>query len=190
MSKRRKTYYAILGLLSLKPMSGYDMKKYVDESIGHFWQENYGYIYPTLSKLQKEKMVSCKTIRQQGKPNRRLYSLTSRGKSELRKWLKEPVDQIPVRNELLLKMSFAKNISTDALMGIVEQYIDDQKRKLKEYRFIQAQIEREIESTGNDAELFNWLHIVRFGTSVVPSRIRWGKEVLRDLQMRLEECKD
>jgi DNA-binding PadR family transcriptional regulator len=185
VSKTKKTYYAILGLLSLRPMSGYDMKKYVDEALSHFWKENYGYIYPTLARLAKDGMVSCRTIRQQGKPSRRLYSLTRRGKAELLKWLEEPVDQIPTRNEMLLKISFASNISTDALIGILEQYIEDQKRKLKEYRSVQAEIDREMDAVGDEAELRNWRYIVRFGTSVVPSRIRWAREVLRDLRSSL-----
>ncbi|MGA9048227.1 MAG: PadR family transcriptional regulator, partial [Dehalococcoidia bacterium] len=46
MPKINKTKYAILGLLSLKPASGYDLKKTVDWNIGFFWNENFGHIYP------------------------------------------------------------------------------------------------------------------------------------------------
>lgn len=184
MSSRKKTYYAILGLLSLKPMSGYDLKRYVDESIGHFWQENYGHIYPTLARLEKEKMASCRNVRQRGRPDRRVYSLTKRGRSELLRWMEEPVEEMPVRNELLLKMSFADVIGPRALARLLERYIDDQNRKLKEYRALQRLMDEEIEAGAKDSQVRHWRHIVRFGTSVVPSRIRWAKEVIRDLETK------
>ena len=39
---------ALLGLLSLRPMSGYDIRQVISESIGYFWSESYGQIYPGL----------------------------------------------------------------------------------------------------------------------------------------------
>ena len=52
MPKENKTKYAILGLLSLAPMSGYDIKIITDNSIGHFWNENFGHIYPVLGRME------------------------------------------------------------------------------------------------------------------------------------------
>ena len=49
--RQPSTRYAILGLLSLAPMSGYEIRKVAASSIGHFWSESYGQIYPTLRKL-------------------------------------------------------------------------------------------------------------------------------------------
>jgi len=47
MPKENKTKYSILGLLSRAPMSGYDIKKLTDNSISHFWHENFGHITPS-----------------------------------------------------------------------------------------------------------------------------------------------
>ena len=46
-----KSKYAILGMLSIEPMSGYDIKKEVEKSISNFWTESYGQIYPVLRNL-------------------------------------------------------------------------------------------------------------------------------------------
>lgn len=49
--------FALLGLLNLGPMSGYDLKQLIGWSIGHFWREGYGQIYPTLKDLEAEGLV-------------------------------------------------------------------------------------------------------------------------------------
>ena len=46
--------FAILGVLSLGAMSGYDVKKLIERSIAHFWNESYGQIYPSLNRLAAE----------------------------------------------------------------------------------------------------------------------------------------
>ncbi len=48
---------ALLGLLSLEPMSGYDIRQMISRSIGYFWSESYGQIYPGLKRLAAEGLV-------------------------------------------------------------------------------------------------------------------------------------
>ena len=55
---RSSTDYAILGMLTLRPMSGYDIRATIGESIAYFWTESYGQIYPTLKRLTKEKLLT------------------------------------------------------------------------------------------------------------------------------------
>ena len=54
MAQKNRTRFAILGMLAFQPMSGYDIKKIVDNSIAYFWKENYGHIYPMLAELSRE----------------------------------------------------------------------------------------------------------------------------------------
>lgn len=65
MASPSRTIYAILGFLTVKPMSGYDIKKAVEVSIANFWKESYGQIYPMLKRLAKEGLVE-KTDTEQG----------------------------------------------------------------------------------------------------------------------------
>ena len=58
MAIKNKSRYALLGVLSMKSCSGYDIKKFCDKTISHFWNENFGHIYPVLSELQKEGLIS------------------------------------------------------------------------------------------------------------------------------------
>lgn len=66
----------LLGLLEIEPLSGYDLGLVIRASVGHFWNESYGQIYPNLKRLEAEGFVTSKTERQKGKPDRRVYSIT------------------------------------------------------------------------------------------------------------------
>jgi DNA-binding PadR family transcriptional regulator len=82
MAKENKTKYALLGVLSLGPASGYDIKKYCDVSIAHFWNENYGHIYPVLRQMEAEGLVDRKTEMNEGKA-RHVYHMTEQGRTVL-----------------------------------------------------------------------------------------------------------
>src|SRR2546430_12571660 len=75
--------YAILGVLSRRPMSGYDVKKLIERSIAHFWSESYGQIYPILNRLAAEGLAERRRGRPRGKPDRPVHLPTSQGRAEL-----------------------------------------------------------------------------------------------------------
>ena len=62
--KEKRSKYAILGILSLGSMSGYDIKKMFEKSIGNFWSESYGQIYPLLKALVDEGFATSSIERQ------------------------------------------------------------------------------------------------------------------------------
>ena len=97
MSGPRRTAFPLLALLAEHPMSGYDLKKGIVATFGHFWAESYGQIYPELKRLQAAGLVvpspqatSTARLSGQGAP-RRVYALTAAGRDELTAWLQEPV---------------------------------------------------------------------------------------------------
>src|SRR3989442_14232086 len=79
--------YAILGVLSRRAMSGYDVKKLIERSIAHFWNESYGQIYPILNRLAAEGLAERRRGRPRGRPERHGYSPTPKGPPELQRWL-------------------------------------------------------------------------------------------------------
>src|SRR5215216_5837443 len=103
MPRENKSKYALLGVLSLGPMSGYDIKKTIELSLSNFWSESYGQIYPILKSLVEEGQATITVERQMGKPNRHVYTLTGAGREELEGWLRKPVEYEVGRSEILLK---------------------------------------------------------------------------------------
>ena len=74
MARMSKSKWAILGILSMGPNSGYDIKKFTEEVLSHFWRESYGNVYPLLARLLAEGLVSRQTERQKGRPERWKWS--------------------------------------------------------------------------------------------------------------------
>jgi PadR family transcriptional regulator, regulatory protein AphA len=123
MAKSNKTRYALLGVLASGPASGYDIKKFCDKSISHFWNENYGHIYPVLKELETEGFITGEMLSNKGRPPRTVYSITQQGREELRSWLMMPVESQPMRHELLLKLTFAGNAPPENIIGKLQDKI-------------------------------------------------------------------
>lgn len=120
--------YALLGTLSIKPMSGYDIKKAWERSVGLAWNANYSQIYSQLHGLEKEGKVHRQDIVQEGKPNKRLYSLTDAGLADLKAWLREPIDMAYLKDEFMLKFFFADHLDKETL----RKHLLDALRLMKE----------------------------------------------------------
>src|ERR1700748_1385884 len=124
-------------------MSGYDLKQLSAWSVGHFWREGYGQIYPTLRQLEKQRLVTKRTQRQKGKPDRNVYSLTDAGRDHLKGWLALPANPDVPRNELLLKMFFSGLVPGVVSRGHLEKYKQCRKQDLHAYAEVRKRLERE-----------------------------------------------
>jgi PadR family transcriptional regulator AphA len=113
------TGYVILGLLSLGPKSGYEIKAFVDKTVRFFWAASYGQIYPELRRLADAGLISGEA-RPSGGRRRTVYSLTKTGESELREWLAVEPDVVEMRDEGLLKLFFADAADPSVAVDILE----------------------------------------------------------------------
>src|SRR5204863_458297 len=96
----------VLGLLSLGPRSGYDIKTVVDRSTRFFWAASYGQIYPELRRLEEEGLIEGEDAPNGGR-GRRVFKLTAAGREALEEWLLGPETTIEYRDESLLRLFFA-----------------------------------------------------------------------------------
>ena len=168
----------LLGLLTIEPMSGYDLGQVIRTSVGHFWRESYGQIYPNLKRLAADGLVTAKTERQKGKPDRRIYSITGKGREQLAKWLAvEPQPEIP-RNELLLKLFFGAQVAPEIPIAYLERMVEEESTLLKQFR----QAEREIAGNKQYPDAPYWKMTARFGQLELEAHLRWAKETLAELR--------
>lgn len=165
----------LLGLLTVEPMSGYDLGQAIRASVGHFWNESYGQIYPNLKKLATGGFVTVKSERQKGKPDRQVYSITPRGRTRLAKWLAiEPQPEIP-RNELLLKLFFGTQASPQALAQYVERMARSEGAILEEIKRIERE---EITQMAHHPGALYWKIVARFGQLELAAHLCWAQETL------------
>ncbi|MGH7571421.1 MAG: PadR family transcriptional regulator [Gemmatimonadota bacterium] len=106
MSRVNRTRYTILGCLTIEPMSGYDIKKFVDECVSHFWNESYGQIYPTLEKMEADGLIKGRRESGERGADRIVYRITAAGRKDLSDWLLEPAESQSPRDEYSLKLFF------------------------------------------------------------------------------------
>lgn len=179
MAKTNKTDFAVLGLLSLEPMSGYDIRKNVQESIGYFWQEGYGQIYPALRRLHARGFVGKKKAKESKGPTRYVYSITSKGRSVLRQWLKTDPEPEAVRIELLLKLFFGFMGRPADQIRQVESLLAVQRQRWDQFEIV----EREVLSPHTDDPNYPyWISTVRYGLHLSRARAEWCEETLKRLK--------
>ena len=105
------TAYVVLGMLSLEPRSGYDIKQLADISTRHFWAISYGQIYPELRRLLTAGLIKSEDA-SRGTRRRTLYHLTPNGRQALHAWVADPaIQSLEIRDEMLLKLFFADAMS-------------------------------------------------------------------------------
>ncbi len=169
-------------MLSLRPMSGYELRQTIEGSIGNFWSESYGQIYPTLKKLQMEGLVS---VAEGDRAGSKVYSLTHAGRARLLEWLTVmPRPQVE-RNELLLKLFFGNLQPVEQVREQIAERRRVEVADLVRYEAIEHGISRD--HARNPALPF-WLMTVRYGKAQTKALIGWCDETLALLQEMAERA--
>ena len=170
MAKKNRTQYAILGLLSIRPSSGYDLKQTCDRVLRHFWTEGYGSIYPILKRLEVGGYARSWVEAQEGRPDRRVYEITEAGREVLNLWLSEPIEPPRIRNEMLLKLFLGPQGALSDLEANVRLYREQHEQKLAEYRAL----EEEVRTVHADSQ-FNryWLLSLDYGIRMCQAYVDW-----------------
>ncbi|MFJ8065969.1 PadR family transcriptional regulator [Psychrobacillus sp. NPDC096426] len=126
--------YGMLGLLSKWEATGYDIKKEFDDFMSIFWHTHLSQIYPELSKLEKEKLIESKMIPQNGKPDKKLYSITDAGRKELYQWLEAPSETPNVKDSFLMQTFFMDNLSLEDVLFQLKHYQKQREARLEKLK--------------------------------------------------------
>lgn len=178
MSRREsRTRYAVLGALSIEPMSGSEVHALATGPLAHFWHEGFGQIYPTLHRLESEGHVVTTAGPVGTGTRRRVHELTASGWAELREWLARPVGPAtPGRDELLLKVFFGRHVAPEVLAGHVRERRDALVAALERYSAIGAELAAE-----PSADAVWWERTLRHGVAVGTASLAWCEATLAEL---------
>lgn len=173
-----KTDMAILGMLTVQPMSGYDIKKFCERSLAHFWYESFGNIYPRLRRLKAQGLVSVRRTSRPQAPDALVYSLTPDGRSRFLHWMEEPPQQDRLRSEFLLKIFFGAQAHPKLGIERIRQHEREQMRLRASY----AETEQAIrEAFGARPESLYWQLALRRGQLLTEARLSWCRESVERL---------
>lgn len=177
--EHKQTAYVILGILAIHPhQSGYEIRKTVQQSVGFFWGESYGQIYPTLKRLAAEGLIEPRQSAGQSRKGRQEYSITPAGHLSLRAWLAVPFRDDPPRDEFLLKLFFGN----EAAPGICVAQI----RKFQERNRQMLATLLELEALGRAHSAHYpgfpfWILTLKYGVAQLRAALEWSESALEML---------
>jgi PadR family transcriptional regulator AphA len=167
--------FAILGFLSREAMTGYDLKtRCFDDAAGHLWTADQAQIYRTLGRLHTRGLVRSRLVPQRGRPDRRLYSITERGRTALTAWLREPETPSQVRDPFLLHLFLSPDLPDEEIAGLLHGAREEYQRRLEHLRGpARAELDAWARQTGRtrDAELRRMT--LTAGAAAARSAIDW-----------------
>lgn len=180
MANTKKIDYVILGLLSHETLSGYDIKQRMDSALSMFWGASYGSIYPTLSLLLQQEMITSENV-SHNKRDKIIYTITNKGREQLKEWLKLPVQKDEIRYETLLKLFFAGDNTKESTMKHMEDFEKKIENELKKLQFFAQNLEHVQEQ--EEAHLY-YLLTVEFGIQTYKGYLKWCKSAKDKIMKR------
>jgi PadR family transcriptional regulator AphA len=109
--------YVLLGALSYHPLTGYQIKQFIDRSAKHFWYAQTSQIYRTLDQLQAEGLIRHERPETGDVADRRLFHLTESGRADLLEWLAQPMTELqPTKDSLLVRLFFSAQIDKETVL--------------------------------------------------------------------------
>jgi len=152
--------YIILGLLMEGDMSGYDMKKTIDHSVGIFYKASYGSLYPALKRLTEKQWVSM-TEEPGNSKKKKIYSLMPEGKENFMVWLAGPLEMS--RNEFLLKIFFFDYLGEDTRTALLEEYEFKLNREIGRLQAVEQIVAGELAEIPNPQNYYYRVSALSYG---------------------------
>jgi PadR family transcriptional regulator AphA len=181
VARTQSTQYPILGLLCIKPLSGYDLRAEIEGMLNSFWRESEGQIYRTLRMLEETgQIVRIEGQRKQAR-ERLVYAITDSGRQCLRAWIaEEPRMQSP-RNEFLLKVWMMRHGPKGAVLAHIRQHREQVAIRMA----AAAELRKLVERNKSFPDFPVWQTLFRYGVLMRETELAWCDEALAALK-RLE----
>ena len=178
--------HILLGFLNYRPMTGYELKSIMDESTMHFWHAYHSQIYTTLRKLEDEGLLTSELEEGDDKLNRRTYTITEQGRTELKNWLDTPLSDIdPVKETLLVRVFFSGERSKEDVLEELRFQKQLHQRKLEQYqRIAQSEMQDSIpdDPEGTMQHRPFWTATLNFGIEYEKMYINWLDTTLQSIE--------
>ncbi|MBO0876938.1 MAG: PadR family transcriptional regulator [Pseudonocardia sp.] len=113
---------ALLGLLSIRPMTGYEISRHYTRGITPWWDTPRTQIYPKLREMQRRGLIGSEFVPQEGKPTKRVYSIGPAGTAALVAWLTEPIRGIEMKHHMLVRLFLGNLLPADTMRALLNDY--------------------------------------------------------------------
>lgn len=171
----------LLGFLKKGSKTGYELQKKIEKSVNHFWTSTQSQIYRTLKRMEYDAFIESEIHYQEEKPNKKVYSITGKGKKELIKRLSSPIDLPNHRNPFLVQLFFSESIDKKTITSNLHHYKKEMEQRLNYLKSNEAK--QMVESADSKTEHFIYQSILNNGLNILQSEIDWVDTTLRELEV-------
>ena len=177
MAREKKIDMVILGLLNHEDLTGYDIKKRIDEAISFFWKGSFGNIYPALKNLEETGHVKKNNATEGGREKIK-YHITAKGKKTLKEWLKNEQSINELRYETLLKLFFGSGADRETSLHNIELFEEQIHENLEILKLHCKSLENEKD---NEDHLYYYL-TASFGVETYEAYLKWCSKAKKELR--------
>ena len=178
--------HAVLAAVLEGEVSGYQLAKRFDVSVANFWSATPQQLYRELERLEAAGLLSGRTVEQQRRPNKRVFTLTDAGRAELHTFIAAPTRPTAIRDDFLVKLQAAEDDDLDSVRESLTERLDHARGKLALYdRLREGLLDGRSESAHlRDAERVGPFLTLLGGRMYEQQNIRWCEAVLELLDQR------
>ncbi|MBE0697394.1 MAG: PadR family transcriptional regulator [Anaerolineaceae bacterium] len=171
--------YAILGLLSWHPCTGYDLKKMFADSSTLYWSGNNNQIYTTLIQMHNEGLVTVEVHPQESLPARKIYTISPEGRAALRDWVLSAPEPFELRSTFLIQLGWADQLSPQELDTLLTAY----QTEIEEQLITQREKARRAQSPNRTPrEKFLWEMVAKNLLDRYENELAWLRAIREGLK--------
>lgn len=176
MASSEQTQMAVLGALSIASMTGYAVREQIRETLGHFWSESFGQIYPALGELERLAMIERLDA---GDSRSSVFAITDQGTARLRELLAGEPQKPKPRNGLMLRLFFGRQLGPEACRELVLNARAQAESQLAQLQDARNELAKD---TGLDDDAPYILLTISAGEHGAKASIAWADEALRAIE--------
>ncbi|MFC9934728.1 PadR family transcriptional regulator [Glutamicibacter sp. NPDC127525] len=125
---------ALLSLLTVEPMTGYDLYKVFESSVGHVWHAPDSQIYPELKRMESEGLITGQDVPWGPRGKKRQYTITQQGVAQFKGWMNTPLEYARTRDPAHLKAAYLEWAEPEAAREQMRGHIAHHQSLLKQWQ--------------------------------------------------------
>jgi DNA-binding PadR family transcriptional regulator len=165
--------FIILGMLMESTMSGYDLKKTIDSSIGNIYTASYGSLYPALKRLTEKGSISL--LETDNSKNKKLYTLLPAGKELFLAWLSGPLET--TRREQLIRIFFFDYLDEETRQMRFNEYLFKLEREIRTLEAVKEIVTGELAELPQPENYYYRVSVLSYGLSHFKTEKQWIKDI-------------
>lgn len=175
--------HAVLAALSAEEGSGYELSKRFDASVANFWPASAQQIYRELDRLEEAGLVKARTVRQQKRPDKRIFRVTAAGSRELSEFIRGATRPTVIRDDLLVKVASLSESNVNDVAHAVRDRLEGSRQKLAMYEGLRETLldggsEADFLDGGLGRDSLGAFLALKRGIAFEQGNVRWARQVL------------